>query len=213
MRGNKAVFLLFIFSISLVSSVFFNAIVKKEKGVFKKRVSKKDINLSIGIFLKTYKGVFENQERGMRALEFLMDNVFQVRSVLLQRLKRRKSLGYEVLDTLSVIDQIGMNEALRREVFQIISRAKESDKKGHHLSLSTQDHIRLQGLELLYKEAKEGGKDSKQMLVDLLLKRDFPNKYKISNFLLKANEKKRRALQFELKKVLPKEEHYLLFRK
>ena len=213
MKKLKVTIALITISLGVMSLIFFNAKIKKGKGGFYKRVNEKDINLSIGELLKWDKGTLSNTEKGPRALKFLKENVFQVRSVLLERLKRRKSLGYEVLDTLSVIDRVGMDEALRREVFQIISKAKESKKKGHHSSLSTQDHIRLQGLELLYKETKRGRKDSKQMLVDLLLKRNFPNKYKISNFLLKANGKKRRALQVELKKVLPKEEHYLLFRK
>tara|TARA_B100000925_G_C21989862_1_gene466288 strand:- start:492 stop:1133 length:642 start_codon:yes stop_codon:yes gene_type:complete len=213
MRKNKLIILLLFISIGAVSAVFFNAKMKKGRDSFFKRVSEKDINFSIGELLRWEKGTISNEEKGPRALKFLKKNVSQVRSVLLKRLNRRKSLGYEVLDTLSVIDRVGMDEALRREVFQIISNTKESKKKGHHSSLSTQDHIRLKGLELLYKETKSGRKDSKRMLVDLLLKRDFPNKYKISNFLLKANGSKRRALQVELKKVLPKEEHYLLFRK
>ena len=79
--------------------------------------------------------------------------------------------------------------------------------------MSDEDHIRHRGLDLFYKESKKGNKKSKDMLVQLLLKKDFPNKYRIANLILKSDEKKRRAVQEELKKKLPREQHYLLFRK
>ena len=99
-----------------------------------------------------------------------------------------------------IADKVGMDDTFKKRGIQFNFKTKQSKQKGHHATMSDEDHIRHRGLDLLYKESKKGNKKSKDMLVQLLLKKDFPNKYRIANLILKSDEKKRRAVQEELKK-------------
>ena len=224
--GNKRIYIAgIVVSLTIVTAIFFNAKIRKRRSFtskskikrsvkrYRATASEKALNQSIGHLVKANLGALNDNKKKIDSEKMIRKNAPQVRSMLVKRLKNRKGYGRDTLDTLMIADKVGMDDTLRKEVFNLISKTKQSKQKGHHVTMSDEDHIRHRGLDLLYKESKKGNKKSKDMLVELLLKKDFPNKYRIANLILKSDEKKRRAVQEELKKKLPREQHYLLFRK
>ena len=224
--SNKNIYITgLVISLTIVTAIFFNGKIRKrrklsfnrnvKKSVVKRneKTSKKSLNQYIENLVKANLGALNDNKKKIDSEKMIRKNAPQVRSMLVKRLKNRKGFGRDTLDTLMIADKVGMDDILRKEVFNLISKTKQSKQKGHHVTMSDEDHIRHRGLDLLYKESKKGNKKSKDMLVNLLLRKDFPNKYRIANLILKSDEKKRRAVQEELKKKLPKDQHYLLFRK
>ena len=212
-------------TLTTISLIFFNAKIgtKKEnqskyhaKGTvndYKSQASEKELKNSMANLIKESLGALNNDKKKFASKKMIKENAQKVRNIITNKLKNRKGFGRDILDILSIADEVGLDDGLRIEVYNLISKTKKSKQKGHHISLSTEDQIRHRGLSLLFKESKKGNKKSKKMLVDLLLKKDFPNKYRVANLILKSNEKKRRATQEELKKKLPRDQHYLLYRK
>ena len=170
--SNKNIYITgLVISLTIVTAIFFNGKIRKrrklsfnrnvKKSVVKRneKIGNKSINQYIGNLLKANLGALKDDKKKIEAERMIRKNATQVRSILFRQLRSRKGFGRDILNTLMIIDRVGMNDRLREEVFNLISKTKQSKQKGHHVSMSDEDYIRHRGLDLLYKESKKAIKN------------------------------------------------------
>ena len=204
MSKNKLITTFALFLIVVVGAIFFNA---------KSRIDDRKIAVEITSYIKSKNGQSESFEKKVSTTNYLLLNKKAVQEYLSLKLEGGKKLDVVILNHLYVVDLVGLNSRLRQIIYDIVARCEKSKKRSHHSELSEEDHIRLKGVNILYVDAKKGSSSSRALLTKLLTKEGFPGKYNVADLLLKSAPKKRRAEQERLKKVLPKSDHYLLFRK
>lgn len=172
---------------------------------------KLSLNDSIEIMVQNFYGVAQPDALSM-AKKFIAEHETELQQRILSMLKASND-PQEKTELIFVLRKIKLNDELREVLFNIAKDTKISKEKNHLEAISNSEKTKYMAIDFLYKDLKKGNLKSKEYLTNLIKINNFSEKQKIVNMLLKLDGKNRRSTQMKLKKILPKNEHYLLFRK
>lgn len=174
--------------------------------------SKLSIDVAFQTLIQYEYGMSLDDEVKSIAIKYLYENSIKAQENLNQKIKNPID-DQQLLELTFLLKYIKLTDSIRDELFLILRKSKKVIQKNKHKELSPLEFIAINCIDLLYVDMKAGNKKIKKHFVELIKLEEFPYKLRVINMLLKIEDKNRRSIQMELKKVLPKNEHYLLFRK
>lgn len=216
---------IFILSLSLISCVETpksekelastnSLIINKNKAKTATKFVTSSLNLedAFKIILKDISGSADDSTQLLNAKKLILKEKERAETLLEDKIKNQMTrMSLELNELLFLVKEVGLTDTMRNYLFMILETEVEEVVKHHEVSIGKQ--VKAHVLDILFIDLKQKNESTKNRLISLLRHKKFSEKLKVVDALLKLKDSNRRSMQMYLKKVLPREKHYLLFRK